>query len=127
MPHDDFETRAGASPLMEEGKRADRNYVWFSAWQLENINSNYLLPIDLEGYLRLRNHIAKALVPLLQIWLYASRSVGCFEKRYNELCQLLDLHPYTHPSKIKEKLGPSLDELATHGFLGDWRLDRRRS
>ena len=46
-----------------------------------------------------------------------------FEKRYDELCQVLNLHPYSHASKIKEKLGPSLDELVEHGYLAGWNLD----
>ena len=52
---------------------ADANYIWLSEWQLENINQNFLLPIDLETYRKLKNHIAKALAPLIQIWLYASQ------------------------------------------------------
>ena len=50
---------------LPDGRSADRNYVWLSDWQLENINNNYLLPIDFDTYRRLKNHIAKALVPLL--------------------------------------------------------------
>jgi hypothetical protein len=109
---------------MEDGKTADRHYVWFSDWQLENINNNYLLPIDYEAYKQLKNHTAKILVPLLQIWLYASRDAGCFEKRYEEFCQFLNIRVYEHPSKIKEKLGPSLDELKTHGYLSNWQVER---
>ena len=109
---------------MEDGTVADKHYVWFSDWQIENINSNYLLPIDYDSYKQLRNHIAKILVPLLQIWLYASREQGCFEKRYEEICQFLNIRAYQHQSKIKEKLGPSLDELTAHGYLSDWRLER---
>ena len=67
---------------LPDGTVADQNYVWLSDWQLENINSNYLLPIDLDTYRKLRNQIAKILVPLLQVWLYASRAEGRFEKRY---------------------------------------------
>ena len=62
--------------MLPDGAVADQNYVWLSDWQLENINSNYLLPIDLETYRKLRNQIAKILVPLLQVWLYASRAEG---------------------------------------------------
>jgi len=97
--------------------------VWLSRWQLENINKNYLLPIELGHYLKLKNQISKALVPHLQIWLYASRNACAFEKRYDEICQVLNLHPYSHSSKIKEKLGPSRDELAEHGYLAGWNLD----
>lgn len=47
---------------MEDGTVADKHYVWFSDWQLENINNNYLLPIDYESYKLLKNHIAKILL-----------------------------------------------------------------
>jgi len=85
---------------LPDGRIADKNYIWLSEWQLENINSNYLLPLDFDAYRRLRNHIAKALVPLLQIWLYASREHGRFEKRYNDLCQILNVRQYPHVSRI---------------------------
>jgi hypothetical protein len=41
---------------MPDGTTADRNYIWLSDWQLENINHNHLLPIDLETYRQLQNH-----------------------------------------------------------------------
>jgi hypothetical protein len=105
---------------MPDGNLADQNYLWLSDWQLENINNNYLFPLDLETYKRLKNHIAKALVPLLQIWLYATREGGSFEKRYEDLCQILNISQYRHLSKIKEKLGPSLEELKKHQYLAGW-------
>src|SRR5262249_34674582 len=64
----------------------------------------------------------KALVPLLQVWLYATLEVGSFEKRYRDLCQILNVTEYKHSSKIKEKLGPSLDELQRHRFISGWRI-----
>ncbi|MGH9571914.1 MAG: replication initiator protein A [Candidatus Acidiferrales bacterium] len=108
---------------MENGSVADRHYIWFSEWQLENINNRHLLPIDYDTYRKLKNHIAKTLVPLLQIWMYASRRAGAFEKRYDEICQLLHIREYQHTSKIREKLGPSLDELQRHGYLAEWRVE----
>jgi hypothetical protein len=107
---------------MPNGAIADQNYVWLSEWQLENINQNHLLPVDLETYRQLKNHIAKALVPLLQVWLYATLDVGSFEKRYRDFCQIVNITEYKHPSKIKEKLGPSLDELQRHRFISGWRI-----
>lgn len=118
-----FDRAVSFGSEMADGRRADKNYVWFSAWQLENINNNHLMPVDLESYLRLKNPIAKALVPHLQIWLHASRHAGQFEKRYDELCQVLNLRPYSTQSKIREKLGPSLNELAETGYLSGWRVE----
>lgn len=105
---------------LDDGSVADRNYIWLSDWYLENINAFYLLPIDFDTYKQLKNNIAKALIPLLQIWLYASREQGVFEKRYDEICQVLNIAQYTYPSKIKEKLAPSLNELIKQDYLSEW-------
>lgn len=119
-----FDRAVSFGKELPDGSIADKNYVWLSQWQLQNINDHHQLPIDLDTYRQLRNHIAKALVPLLQIWLYATRDDGVFEKRYAELCQILDIRQWTYPSKIKEKLGPSLDELKQFGYLADWRIEK---
>lgn len=107
---------------LENGITADKNYIWLSDWYLENINAHYLLPIDFDAYKQLKNNIAKALIPLLQIWLYASREQGVFEKRYDELCQILNIAQYSYPSKIKEKLAPSLNELIKQDYLSGWNV-----
>lgn len=107
---------------LDDGTVADRNYIWLSDWYLENINAYYLLPIDFDSYKQLKNNIAKALIPLLQIWLYASREQGVFEKRYDELCQILNITQYSYPSKIKEKLAPSFNELVQQDYLSGWEV-----
>jgi hypothetical protein len=119
-----FDRAVSFGKQLPDGSIADRNYVWLSQWQLQNINDHHQLPIDLETYRQLRNHIAKALVPLLQIWLYATRDDGVFEKRYDELCQILNVRRWNYLSKIKEKLGPSLDELKKFGYLSDWQIEK---
>jgi hypothetical protein len=119
-----FERAVSFGKELSDGKVADKNYVWFSDWQIQNINNNHLLPIDLEAYRELKNHIAKALVPLLQIWLYATRREGVYEKRYDELCQFLNIQQYRYQSLIKRTLGPSLDELKQFGYLADWQIEK---
>jgi hypothetical protein len=105
-----------------DGSIADRNYVWLSSWQLENLNHNYVLPIDLGDYQKLKSPIAKALVPLLYVWFYAStKSV---QKRYTDLCQLLSIRAYPQISRAKEKLSPGMNELAEVGYLSEWQLAR---
>lgn len=118
-----FERAVAYGMEIGSGQVADRNYIWLSDWQLDNINNNHLMPVDLETYRRLRGNIAKALVPLLQIWLYASRSEGVFEKRYDDLCVILDIRFQTHLSQIRKQLGPSLDELVEHGYLSSWVIE----
>jgi hypothetical protein len=108
---------------LPDGTVADRNYVWLSDWQLENINGNYLLPVDFDAYRKLRNHIAKVLVPLLQLWLYASRAEGRFEKKYGDLCEILNITCHKHISLIKRQLDPSLSELQHHGYLASYSIE----
>lgn len=119
-----FDRAVSTGKELPDGSVADRNYIWLSDWQLENINKNHLLPVDLEAYRQLNNHIAKALVPLLQIWLYASREEGSFSKRYDELCQILNIREHRPVSLIKRQLVPSLDELQAHRYLASWNLER---
>src|SRR5580698_8681368 len=102
-----FDRAVSFGKELPDGSIADRNYVWLSQWQLQNINDHHQLPIDLDIYRQLNNHIAKALVPLLQIWLYATRDDGVFEKRYDELCQMLNIRQYRYESLIVRTLSPS--------------------
>lgn len=118
-----FDRAVSFGKEIEPGVVADRNYIWLSDWQLQNINNNYLIPVDLETYRQLKNHIAKTLVPLLQVWLFASRADGYFEKRYDELCQILSISQYHYLSRVKEQLGPSLNELQQHGYLASWNVE----
>lgn len=117
-----FDRAVSFGKELEPGKVADKNYVWLSEWQLENINNNNLLPIDLDTYKQLKNHISKALVPLLQIWLYATRDEGAFEKLYTELCQILSTTQHRKRSYIERQLTPSFDELKTRGYIRHWAI-----
>lgn len=64
-----FQRSVAVGEVLEDGAVAEENYVWLSEWQLENVNNRHTLPIDYDVYRTLQLHIAKALVPLLQIWL----------------------------------------------------------
>jgi len=119
-----FDRAVSVGKELDDGTIADANYVWLSAWQLENMNEKFVLPIDLEAYRELKNHISKALVPHLQIWLFASHKVGSFTKRYDELCELFALKQYRAPSLILRQLKPSLDELTQHEYLAKWQIEK---
>lgn len=118
-----FDRSVAIGQELPNGDVAERNYIWLSEWQLENINNNHLLPVDFETYKNLTSHIAKALVPLLQIWLFASVERGIFEKRYDELCQHLNISQCKQVSKIKERLGPALDELKFYDYISKWKIE----
>jgi hypothetical protein len=106
------------------GEKAGRIYVFVSSWLLDNFERNYALPINYDLYRKLEFPIAKALVPLFQIWFYASRhNRKCtIEKRYGELCDLLGIHRTKHKSRMAQALGPSLQELEETGLIKHWEL-----
>jgi hypothetical protein len=116
-----FERVVAVGQQMPDGQVADRNYVWLSEWQLENLNTNYVLPVDLATYRQLRSTISKALVPLLQIWFYAE-PCNFIERRYSDLCQHLKCRRWRHLSKVKANFAPALNELKSLGFLESWEL-----
>jgi hypothetical protein len=117
-----FQRSVAVGEVLEDGRVAEQNYVWLSEWQLENLNNRHTLPIDYDLYKILQLHIAKALVPLLQIWFYATRKDQPVEKRYGHLCSLLGLQQFKSPSRIKQQIAPSLDELKDKAFLSSWEL-----
>jgi Replication initiator protein A len=119
-----FDRVVVAGEDLPNGKVAEQNYVWLSEWQIENLNERYQLPVDFESYKQLRTHIGKALVPLLQVWLYPTRSVGKFEKRYADVCELLSLRLQGAPSLIDRQLRPALEELMKMGYISNWAINR---
>jgi len=108
---------------LHDGTKSEFYQVHLSQWQLTNLNQGYLLPLDFNAYLRLRRDISKALFGHLSVWFYASRGQG-IEKRYTDLCQLLNVRAYPHISKARSVLEPSLQELTEIGYLSSWDLQK---
>ena len=108
---------------LNDGTRAEFYQVYLSQWQLTNLNQGYLLPLDFNAYLKLKRDIAKALFGQLSVWFYASRGQSV-EKKYTDLCQLLNIRAYPHLSKAQAVLQPSLEELTEIGYLSSWELIR---
>jgi Replication initiator protein A len=108
---------------LNDGSRSEYYQVYLSHWQLTNLNQGYMLPLDFNAYLKLKRDIGKALFGHLSVWFYASRGQPV-EKRYADLCQLLNIRCYPHLSKARSVLAPSLNELMDIGYLSDWELVR---
>lgn len=116
-----FQRSVAVGEVLEDGTVAQENYVWLSDWQLDNINNRHTLPINYDVYKTLQLHIGKALLPLLQLWFYASREQYT-EKRYMQLCSLLGIQHFQAVSRIRQQIGPSLDELTRQNFLNNWEI-----
>ena len=116
-----FDRSVRVGQEMADGQVAECNYVWLSAWQMENINTNFLLPLDLQEYLSLKNDFAKALLFHLNVWFYASRGAPV-EKRYDRLCELLGIKTRTAISLIRQAFDPGMNELIALGYLSSWEV-----
>ncbi len=108
---------------LNDGTRSEFYQVHLSQWQLTNLNQGYLLPLDFNAYLKLKRDISKALFGHLSVWFYASRG-QTIEKKYSDLCQLLNIRAYPHISKARSVLEPSLEELVNIEYLSSWELVR---
>ena len=108
---------------LNDGTRSEFYQVYLSQWQLTNLNQGYLLPLDFNAYVNLKRDISKALFGHLSVWFYASRGQA-IEKRYPDLCQLLNIRTYPYLSKAKSVLEPSLQELVEIEYLSSWELVR---
>lgn len=108
---------------LNDGTHSEFYQVYLSQWQLTNLNQGYLLPLDFNAYLKLKRDISKALFGHLSVWFYASRGQAV-EKRYPDLCQLLNIRAYPHLSKARSVLEPSLEELVHIEYLSSWELVR---
>jgi hypothetical protein len=108
---------------LHDGTRSEFYQVYLSQWQLTNLNQGYFLPLDFNAYLKLRRDIAKALFGHLSVWFYASRG-QTVEKKYADLCQILNIRAYPHLSKARAVLEPSLRELTEIGYLSSWDVTR---
>ena len=108
---------------LNDGTRSEFYQVYLSQWQLTNLNQGYLLPLDFNAYVKLKRDISKALFGHLSVWFYASRG-QMIEKRYPDLCQLLNIRAYPHLSKARSVLEPSLNELVEIEYLSSWELTR---
>jgi hypothetical protein len=118
-----FEAVVESGGRLPSGKTADKNYVWLSDWQLQNLNCNHVLGLDLSAYCNLRHRISKTMVPLITRWILAEQNRGATtEIPYHTLCSALNIHPYRHLSKIREKLQPSFQELVQCGQLASWEI-----
>ncbi len=112
---------------VEDGEKANQNFVWLSDWFLNNLNYGYIFLIDHEVYKSFRHPIAKCLYGMLWWGFYAIRQTGgkFYWKDYSDLCKFLDIREYRYESKILEKLSPAHEELIKSKVISNWQIERQ--
>ncbi|MFY9268151.1 MAG: replication initiator protein A [Candidatus Manganitrophaceae bacterium] len=92
--------------------------VYFGSYYLESLKAFYTKPLDFAFYLSLENPIPKRLYGILDKRSFTSKKIV-----YDlvELAKVIPLSSHT-PSKVKERLSPSLAELKDRGFISEYNF-----
>lgn len=112
--------KTGASGL-DGSDRNEIYQIWLDQIILDNINTGYVQLENLAAYKQLTRPAAKVLIGNLFYWFGAAED-SYVSRDYKDLCGLLGITCYKHKSKIKEKFGPSLNELIAIGYLEKWDI-----
>jgi len=101
---------------------ADTNYLFLSSWYLDNVNANYVKPVDWTYYKSLKTPVAQRLYELLSVKFYGlfTRRGKAISYKYSTICDLLPITRQKYLSDAKKLLDPAHSKLKDSGFLGGW-------
>ena len=94
---------------LENGEIADTNYLYLNSWYLDNINANYVKPLDWNYYTSLKTPLAQRLYELLSVKFYGviKRGGRKLSYRYSTLCDLLPATRQKYRSKRPKLVPPT--------------------
>ncbi len=104
------------------GDVAEDNYLFLNSWYLDNINANYVKPVDWSYYRTLSTPIAQRLYELLSVKFYGLLISGghFLQYRYSTICELLPIARQTYLSDVRSILDPAHQKLCDTGFINRW-------
>lgn len=115
-----FERAVLMGEELGDNEVADKHYVWLPEWHLNNFNLQVWKYIDYDLHKSLQYPIAKVLYPMLDTMFFASNSRPV-SKRYDDLCDELDLTTHRYLADIQRQLDPALEDLKAQKFLSKWK------
>jgi hypothetical protein len=117
-----LDSRPTPAVMSSSRGRGARTSVWLARSFLDRFNGGHTFRLDLRSYVGLRSAVARVLVPLLHVWLFASRHAGRFEKSVPALSDMLGLDPDARPGRSRDRIAEGLTELRRHLYLADWQF-----
>jgi hypothetical protein len=97
-------------------------WVELSSFVIGHLNQNLWLYVPEELWNNIDSDIAKALLLKLIPQILKTNKEKKFSRSYQDLCTRLRLTTYSAPSKAKEKLGPTLDNLIKANAIKNWNI-----
>jgi hypothetical protein len=109
----------------EDGLKHEENFVIFDEMLLSNLNTGYVMVIDVDCLRSLNTNIAKQLYGHLAYRFYVEEQVGddCWTADYDWLSIHLGIKRYTELWRAKQQLHDAHEELKELGYISDYRWD----
>jgi len=91
---------------LPDGKSADAVYLMLGSFYLQNINANYVVPLDWEYYSSLQTNIASRMYEFLGLSFYAAleKNQPFVQIKYSRLCDYLPLTRQTKRMRATDQL-----------------------
>ncbi len=107
------------------GGKHEENFVVFDQHILRNLNTGYVMVVDLERLRTLKSNIAKQLYAHLAYRFYCEHKEGaeCWTADYDWLTVHLGIKPQKELWRAKQQLEPAHEELKELGYISDYRWD----
>ena len=106
---------------LPDGKKADGVYLVLSSWYLQNINANYVVPLDWDYYQKLQGNITTRMYEFIGLFIYAAleNSQTFVQTRYSRICDYFPLIRQDEKWKAQKQLGPAHTELIKDKYFAD--------
>jgi hypothetical protein len=104
---------------LPDGSIADSVYLMLGSWYLQNINNNYVVPLDWRFYNRLTGAITTRMYEYLSIYFYAAleRAAQYHDVRYSQICSYFPLTRQYPLWKARKQLKHAHESLAQMGYF----------
>jgi len=104
---------------LPEGGTADCVYLMLGSWYLNNINNNYVVPLDWRFYNELSGAITTRMYEYLSIYFYAAIERGnqYHDVRYSQICNYFPLKPQYPAWKARKQLKSAHESLVASGYF----------
>jgi len=104
---------------LADGSIADSIFLMLGSWYLQNINSNYVVPLDWRFYNQLTGSITTRMYEYLSIYFYAAleRGTNYHDVLYSQICDYFPLVRQQPGWKARKQLKHAHESLTHFGYF----------
>lgn len=104
---------------LSPGLKADAVFLMLGSWYLNNINKNYVMPLDWHFYTQLSGNITCRMYEYMSIYFYAAleRQQKYYNVRYSQICNYFPLVSQYPAWKARKQLKKAHESLVSHEYI----------